>query len=163
MDRRARAIPTEYRRKLAVLDQQYYGTAPGQVGPILERLESLGGGPEDLLSLCVGAFGDISSDLDRLIRGLAESGALYLSRETGRPLSDKQCGLILSQYRRVFAVTFVRCQSACLVARMGHLGEGAKECAARRRQAMSEADRMRHEAAAHYSAHVRGRGRWAGR
>ena len=41
---------------------------------------------EELLALCVGAFGDKSMDLDRLIKSLAESRALYLSREAGRPL-----------------------------------------------------------------------------
>ena len=57
--------------------------APGEVGPLQTRLEGLagGGGLGNLLWLCVGAFGDISTDLDWLIRGPAESMALYLSRE----------------------------------------------------------------------------------
>ena len=100
--------------------------------------------------------------MDRLIRALAESRALYLSREAGRPLSDKETGYILGQYRRVLSVTFVRCQAACLVARMGHLGEGANECAARRRVAMAEEERMRKEGEVFYAAHIRGRGRWRG-
>jgi hypothetical protein len=118
-----------------------------------------GGLKEDLLGLCVGAFGDISCDLDRLIRALAESRALYLSRETGRPLSERETGHILGQYRRVLSVTFVRCQAACLVARMGHLGQAARECAGRRKVAMQEGERMRQEAAAFHQAHIRGRGR----
>ena len=157
MDRRARALPAEYRRKVAVLDRKYYGTVPGQVGVLQERLESLG--VEDLLCLCVGAFGDVSSDLDRLIRALADARALYISRESGRPLSDNEIGHLLGQYRRVFSVTFIRCQAACLVARMGHLGEAAKECASRRRLAMAEAERMRREEATYYQAQVCGRGR----
>ncbi len=162
MDRRARQLPAEYRRKVADIDREYYGTIPGEVGPLQARLEELagGGGLQDLLGLCVGAFGDISSDLDRLIRALAESRALYLSRESGWPLSDRQAGLILGQYRRVLSVTFVRSQAACLVARMGHLGESARQCAARRRLDMQEGERMRQEAAAYHTAHVRGRGRW---
>ena len=96
--------------------------------------------------------------MDRLIRGLAESRALFLSREAGRPLSDRETGHILGQYRRVLSATFVRCQAACMVARMGHLGEAAKECAGRRRMAMVEGERMRQEAAAFHSAHIRGRG-----
>ena len=44
---------------------------------------------------------------------------------------------------------------------MGHLGESAKQCAARRRLAMQEGERMRMEAAAYHAAHVRGRGRWS--
>ena len=115
-------------------------------------------GLQGLLGLCVGAFGDCSTDMGRLIKAMADSRALFLSREAGRPLSDKETGHILGQYRRVLSVTFVRCQSACLVARMGHLGEAAKECAGRRRVAMQEGERMREEAAALFSAHIRGRG-----
>ena len=55
-------------------------------------------------------------------------------------------------------MTFVKSQAACMVARMGHIGEAARECAARRRVAMVEDERMRMEAAAFFSAHVRGRG-----
>ena len=40
---------------------------------------------------------------------------------------------------------------------MGHLGEGARECAARRWVAMGEGERMRQEAAAFHTAHIRGR------
>ena len=83
--------------------------------------------------------------------------ALFLSREAGRPLSDRETGHILGQYRRVLSVTFVRSQAACLVDRMGHHGEGARECAARRRVAMGEGERMRQEAAAFHTAHIRGR------
>ena len=161
MDRRARLLPGEYRGKVARVDRQYYGTGQGQVGPLQARLEQLAGGrglEQDLLGLCVGAFGDCSTDMDRLIRGLAESRALFLSREAGRPLSDRETGHILGQYRRVLSATFVRCQAACMVARMGHLGEAAKECAGRRRMAMVEGERMRQEAAAFHSAHIRGRG-----
>ena len=161
MDRRARLLPAEYRKKVADVDRAHHGTLPGQVGPLQARLEQLAGGRglEDLLGLCVGAFGDCSTDMARLIKALAESRALFLSREAGRPLSDRETGHILGQYRRVLSVTFVRSQAACLVARMGHLGEGARECAARRRVAMGEGERMRQEAAAFYTAHIRGRGR----
>ena len=90
---------------------------------------------------------------------LVECRALFLSRETGRPLLDSETGHILGQYRRVLSVTFVRSQAACLVARMGHLGEAARECAGRRRAAMMEGERMQQEAAAFNAAHIRGRGR----
>ena len=163
MDRRARQLPGEYRRKVANVDREYYSTVRGEVGPLQARLEQLagGGGLQDLLGLCVGAFGDISSDLDRLIRALAESRALFLSRESGRPLSDRQAGLILGQYRRLLSVTFVRSQAECLVSRMGHLGDSVRLCAARRRLAMQEGEHRRLEAAAFHAAHVRGRGRWS--
>ena len=137
MDRRARLLPGEYRRKVAEVDRVHHGTTVGQVGPLQARLEQLaeGDGLQSLLGLCVGAFGDCSADMDRLIQALAESRALYLTREAGQPLSDKETGYILGQYRRVLSVTVVYCQAACLGARMGHLGEAAKECAWRRRAA----------------------------
>ena len=160
MDRRTRLLPAEYRKKVADVDREHHGTAPGEVGPLQARLEELAGGEglQSLLGLCVGAFGDCSSDMDRLIRGLADARALYLSREAGRPLSDRETGHILGQFRRVLSVTFVKSQAACMVARMGHIGEAARECAARRRVAMVEDERMRMEAAAFFAAHVRGRG-----
>ena len=146
MDWRPRLLPADYKKKVADVDREYYGTVPGQVGPLQARLEELAGGgglKEDLLGLCVGAFGDISTDLDRLIRALAESRALYLSREAGRPLSDRESGHILGQYRRVLSVVFVRSQAACLVARVGHLGQAARVCGGRWRVAMAERVRMR--------------------
>ena len=112
--------------------------------------------------MVVGAFGEVSEDLERIIKAIAESRALFLSRETGQPVSEAKAGWILGQYRRRLSCLFVRSQASCLLARMGHLGEGAKECAARRRVAMAEEERVRKEAEAFFAAHVRGRGRWHG-
>ena len=58
-------------------------------------------------------------------------------------------------------MTFVRSLAACLVARVGHLGQAARECAGRSRVAMAEGGRMRQEAAAYQAAHIRGWGAWA--
>ena len=157
VDRRARGLPASYKKKLADIDMLYYHTARGVAGPLVQRLESLG----ELLCLVVGAFGEVSEDLDRIIRAMAESRALYLSRETGMPVSDIRAGWIMGQYRRLLSCLFVRSQASCLLARMGHLGEGAKECAARRRVTMAEEERRRKEGEAFFAAHVRGRGRWA--
>ena len=51
----------------------------------------------------------------------------------------------------------------CLVSRMGHLGVGAREAAARRKVAVEQELRLRREEEAYFAAHVRGRGRWTGR
>ena len=66
----------------------------------------------------------------------------------------------MGQFRRVLLRSFLRSQAACLVARVGHLGQAARECAGRRRVAMAEGVRMRQEAAAYHAAHIRGRARW---
>ena len=158
VDRRARGLPADYKRKLADIDRQYYNTARGATGPLVQRLESLG----ELLCLVVGAFGEVSEDLERTIKAIAEARVLYLSRETGLPVSDSKAGWILGQYRRLLSCLFIRSQASCLLARMGHLGEGAKECAARRRVAMAEEERRRKEEEAFHAAHIRGRGRWRG-
>ena len=98
--------------------------------------------------------------MDWLIRALTESRALYLSREASRLLSDREAGCILSQYKRVISVTFVRSPAACLVAMMGHLEEVSRKCVARRQVAMGEGEGLRQEVVAHYCAHIRGRGKW---
>ena len=107
----------------------------------------------------MGAFGEASSDLDRVVTALAESRVLYLSRESGKPVTDGWRRVILGQYRRYFSVLFVRAQAACLTSRMGHLGEGAREGAGRRRDMMAQEERGRREAEAFFMAYTRGRRR----
>ena len=157
-DRKARTLPALYRGKLSNIDRQYYGTVPGEVGPCQERLESMG----DLLQVVVGFWGDCSTDLDRIIRAIAEARVLYLSRESGRPVTDHWVGQVLGAHRRFLSAAFIRAQMACLTSRMGHLGVGAREAAARRMVAMAEEQRIQREEEAHFAAHVRGRGRWCG-
>ena len=76
-----------------------------------------------------GAFGEASSELDRVVTAMAESRVLYLSRESGKPVRvrDGWRSAVLAQYRR---------QAACLTARLGNLGEGARQAAGRRGKVM---------------------------
>ena len=92
------------------------------------------------------------------MKGLAEARAQHLSRTTGRPLSDAESGVILSNYRRVLSCKFVRGQEECLLARLGHMDEGARGAATRRRERVRVEEMARVEAAAFHTAHVRGRG-----
>ena len=154
-NRRARALPAEYRLKLSRIDSAYNGTGAGEVGPCVARLETFG----EILQLVVGAFGEVSSDMERVIVAMAESRVLYLSRETGKPVTDGWRSLVLGQYRRHFSVLFVKVQAACLLSRVGHLGERGREAAGRRRDLMVQEERARREAQAHHMAYVRGRGR----
>ena len=79
----------------------------------------------------VGAFGEASWELDRVVvqGGRWESRVLYLSRESGKPVRvrDGWRSAVLAQYRR---------QAACLTARLGNLGEGARQAAGRRGKVM---------------------------
>ena len=63
----------------------------------------------------------------------------------------------LHHYRRCLGITAVRAQAQCLLARTGHLGQGAKDAADRRQIARNLAERSRGEMRAHWEAHVRGR------
>ena len=153
-NRRARRLPAEYRAKLHAIDTTHNGTRPGEVGPCVSRLENHG----DILELVVGAFGEASSDLDRVITAMAESRLLYLARESGKPATDGWRSILLGQYRRFFSVLFVRVQAACLTARLGHLGMEARGVAGRRRDLLAQEERSRREAQAFHMAHVRGRG-----
>ena len=83
---------------------------------------------------------------------------LYLSRESGKPVTDGWRSVVLAQYRRFFSCLFVRVQAACLSARLGHLGEGARQVAGRRRDLMEQEMRARREGEAFHMAYVRGRG-----
>ena len=78
-------FPKSYHiRKLGQIDAAYNGTRPGEVGPCVARLETFG----ELLELVVGAFGEVSTDLDRVITAMAESRVLFLSRESGKPVAE---------------------------------------------------------------------------
>ena len=134
VNRRARLLPGEYKGLLDKLDQRYWDTPPGVAGPLVQRLLGMG----TMLELVVGSFGEVSTDMERVIVALAESRALYLSREAGRTLSGNEIGVTLGQYRRLLSVTFVRSNAACLLARMGHLGEMAQARASRRNVATAE-------------------------
>ena len=93
-----------------------------------------------------------------MVGTIAEAKTVLLSRDTGLPVSDAKAGWILGQYRRRLSRLFTRSQASSLLARRDHLGEGAKECAARGKVAMAEEKRMRKEVEAFYAAHIRGRG-----
>ena len=98
-----------------------------------------------------------------MLKRLAEARANNVARAMGRPTSAAEAGLILAQYRRVLATTFVRSQSLCLLARLGHLDEGARQAASRRQATIRGEELCRREARAYFQAHIRGRGPSAGR
>ena len=152
-DRRNDTVPAVYRRKLSIIDRKFHGTEPGRTGPLVRRLESYG----KLECLVVGPWGEGSKDLHSLIRVLGESRVAYEARAQGKPASDKELGSVIGQIRRVLSVTFVRAQSACLLARLGYLGEGARSAADRRMLAKRMEEARRLERQANHSAHIRGR------
>ena len=115
-------------------------------------------GDTGLQCLVVGRFGEASQHLHLLVKGMAEARALHLSRTRGRPVSEAETGVILSSYRRILSCRFVRSQEDCLLARLGHMDQGAREAAGRRKVRVREEEMARKESVAFYTAYVRGRG-----
>jgi hypothetical protein len=157
VDRRARGLGAEYRNTLGAMDRRFHRTQQGQQGPLCQRLEYLVGEP-GLQSLVVGRFGEASQHVHHLVKGLAEGRSLHLSRTLGKPTSDGVKAAITSTYRRILSCKFIRSIEGCLLARMGHMDQGAREAASRRRVTEMEERRVRQEQAAYHGAYVRGQG-----
>ena len=129
-DRRAGGLQQLYRKKLLPLDSRYHNTPPGQAGPLVRRLQSYG----KLEGLVVGPWGEVSKDMHRLVKVLAESKLAAKARARGRDISDRELGLITTQIRKYLATAFVRD-----LARRLEVGR-------------------RREREAHFQAHIRGQG-----
>ena len=99
VDVRARALGKEYRSKLAALDKKYHGVPHGQIGPLVQRLETWG----ELQGLVVNQFGEGSQHLHKLLKVLAEAKVLSEARATGEPPRDSAISLTLAQYRRIIS------------------------------------------------------------
>ena len=113
---------------MAKYDRSYHGATQSKTGPLVSQLEDYG----KLESLVVGPWGEGSKDLHLLIKTLAENKMAARVRGRGGGGSDLELGQVLSQIRRFLSLTNVRAQSLCLLARLCHLGDGAKEAAGRR-------------------------------
>ena len=130
-DRRARELPGSYRRPLERLDQQVRGTAPGETGALVARLQGFG----DLLCLVAGAWGDSSKDLHQLVQICAESRVDHFCRSTGRPELEGKLSVIVSQYRRLLSTCNLHCSSPGPVPHFSswcHLSPGKRGCSAER-------------------------------
>ena len=130
-------------------DQRFHGTERHQIGLVEVKLNSYG----DLQCLVLGQFGEGSQH----VHDLASQKAATHSRSLGRPASDHERASFLHHYRRHLGIRAVRAQAQCLLARTGHLEQGAKDTADRRQVARNLAERSRGEMRAHWEAHVRGR------
>ena len=153
-DRRAGGLPRLYKRKLSKYDTKYHGTANGQTGPLVQRLESYG----KLWGLVVGPWGEGSKDLHSLVKIIGESMVAARGRARGWEGGEGELGQVIGQVRRRLSCTVVRAQSLCLLARLGQLGPGARLAADRRGEAKRAETVRRREAQAHWQAHIRGRG-----
>ena len=103
VDKRARELPGEYRRKARDVDRMYGGVAEGVVGPVERQLQQYG----DLVGMVFGAFGEASQDVHELVQVLAESRLRYVGRQRGREGGEGELSVIVSQIRRRLSVAAV--------------------------------------------------------
>ena len=94
VDKRARLLQGEYKKKAKDVDRQYGGTREG-IGPVENKLIQYG----DLQGLVVGAFGEGSEDLHGLVQLLAESkvNTMGLSGEEKVLRQNLVCLLVKSE------------------------------------------------------------------
>ena len=154
VDQRAHQLPKLYTDKAKAIDQKFHGASKQHVGPVEQKLNSFG----NLQCLVLGQFGEASQHVHHLLNKLSTIKAKAHSRAIGRPVSEHERAGILHYFRRRLSIAAVRAQAQCLLARTGHLGDGARQAAQRRKQVRQSAERNRVDMAAHYTAHVRGRG-----
>ena len=158
VDRRARELPGSYRRPLARLDRLHHGTAEGEVGRLVQRLQAFG----ELQTYVAGNWGEGSEDLHSLVQSCAEARVAHICRSTGRQESEHLLGTIVGQYRRLISTCAVRAQAMCILARVGLITPAARDAARRRQVAMRLEGQMREERRAQWMASLQGPG-WARR
>ena len=149
-----KCLPNLYKKKLLPLDTRFHSTLPGQSGQLVRRLESYG----RMRVLVVGPWGECSKDRHALIKVLRETKVAAQARARGRPASDNELGVVISQIRKFLSTAFIRAQSLCLLNRLCFLGKGAKEAAGRRDLARRLEISRKRDLQAHYQAHIRGSG-----
>ena len=106
---------------MAKYDTKYHGTAPGESGPLVQRLDSYG----KLWGLVVGPWGDSSKYLHSLVSILGENMVAARGRARGWEGGEGELGQVIGQIRRRLSCSFVRAQALCLLSRLGQLGPGA--------------------------------------
>ena len=79
VDRRARELPSSYRRPLERLDRIYHGTQPGETGRLVAKLLSFG----PLQCYVAGHWGEGSKDLHSFEQSCAEAKVAHMVRSTG--------------------------------------------------------------------------------
>ena len=144
----------EYRNPLSNLDSKYHGTQPGQVGPLVRRLEGYG----KLLCLVMGTFQEGSKDMHSLLDIIAESKLKARGLARGREGTEQERSVILMNMRRELSTAGAKAQSACLLGRVARMGEGHR-LAAKRRVWVKREEELRQESnGPHWLANISGRG-----
>ena len=115
-NRRANKVASQYRNKFKKLDKEYAPDVVGDgssniVGPFEAAQSQFIGG--QVVSLIVGAFGDVNTDFENMLRTLAKLAAAGEEGMSISPLRnlDKKGGafaIMNHQFRRALGVSIVR-------------------------------------------------------
>ena len=124
MGRRAEALHQEYVDNARRVDSMYGGTEQVTVGPVEEKLFSF----EKLQGVVVGAFGEASEPVHRLIDQLATSRVRVTGPQRGRKgvvrSEEGERSMVVSHIRRKISMVAVRAQ--CLLGGLENLGPGTR-------------------------------------
>ena len=106
----------------------------------------------------IGAFGEGSADMHRLVNIFSSSRSKFLAQSTGYATSSREMSQIVGQIRRKLSTAFMRAIGLCTLSRVANLGSGSNAAAKRREWAISEEIGMKNERRAFWNAFVRGGG-----
>ena len=134
------------------MDVDIIGIDSSRKGPVERRLEEYG----DLLGLCFGAWGEASEGVHQLVQTLAESRLKFQGLQRGRPGSDQELGILVSQVRRRLSLVAVKAQVECLLSKLHQVGPGNQQLARSRVWAVREDERMSRERGSQWLRRIEG-------
>ena len=156
VDTRADGLQQSYLGKARDADRNHNNIPPGTVGPVEQKLISLG----EVRGIVSGNFGEISEDTQSLLAPLATSRVRVAGPSRGRRghlrTEEGERAVAMSALRRRLGVLTVRCQSHSLLGRLEVLGPGMVAAAGRRWQATELENCWRREQRAHTLARLSG-------
>ena len=129
VDRRALSVDSDARRSLRKVDALLVGTPPGAVGPAEQRLIDIG----PVRGLVVGAYGEVSKDLERLLLHFADVAARELWQARGCRSAAHAKGIFARRLQTEACFAFARARSRRLQNRLAWITGGERGAAQGRR------------------------------
>ena len=156
VDTRADGLQQSYLSKARNSDRTHNHTPPDTVGPVEQKLISLG----DVKGIVSGNFGEVSEDTHSLLATLATSRVRVAGPSRGRRghlrSEEGERAVAIAGLRRRLGVLTVRIQAYSLLGRLEVLGPGTAAAAGRRWQAGELERCWRREQQAHTLARLCG-------
>jgi hypothetical protein len=110
---REEAIPAERRAQLQAVDRRLFGTSPGQVGPMEQRLNSF----RTVLGTVTGGYGEWSLSIINLLKTFASMGAEAWQARLGSPTVAAARSTLLWLMRSELGVCVARGNARLLLSR----------------------------------------------